>query len=83
MAWLIGIDVGGTFTDFYAVDTPAAMCVCSNIPRHRPIRPRRSCAAWRHDARHSASMPATVERIGHGTTVATNALIQRRAARWR
>lgn len=77
MAWLIGIDVGGTFTDFYAVDTDSGTVRLFKHPS-TPVNP--SNAIIEGLAAMSAEYgiePASVERIGHGTTVATNALIQR------
>ena len=77
MAWLIGVDVGGTFTDFYAVDTASGEVHLYKHPS-TPANPADAivtglegmCAQYAID-------PRSVERIGHGTTVATNALIQR------
>ena len=77
MAWLIGVDVGGTFTDFYAVDTASGEVHLYKHPS-TPANPADAivtgleglCAQYEID-------PRSVERIGHGTTVATNALIQR------
>jgi len=77
LAWLIGIDVGGTFTDFYAVDTNSGSVRLFKHPS-TPVNP--SNAIVEGLAAMSAEFgiaPETVERIGHGTTVATNALIQR------
>ena len=77
MTWLIGVDVGGTFTDFYAVDTVGGDVRLYKHPS-TPANPADAivaglagmCAQYDID-------PKSVERIGHGTTVATNALIQR------
>lgn len=77
MTWLIGIDVGGTFTDFYAVDTKSGVVRLFKHPS-TPSNPSdaivEGLAAMAGEYGIDA---ARVERIGHGTTVATNALIQR------
>jgi N-methylhydantoinase A len=71
LAWLIGVDVGGTFTDFYAVDTASGDVRLFKYPS-TPDNPATAgmCAEYGIAAK-------AVERLGHGTTVATNALIQR------
>jgi hypothetical protein len=77
MGWVVGVDVGGTFTDFHAVDATGT------VRRHkRPSTPDNPAAAIINGlkelcAEHDIPI-GTIERLGHGTTVATNALIQRR-----
>ena len=81
MSWLIGVDVGGTFTDFYALDAAAGTVRLFKCPS-TPANPARAiieglaelCAANGIEA-------AAVERLSHGTTVATNTLIQRRGGK--
>ena len=78
MAWLIGVDVGGTFTDFYALHEETGGQHVHKTPS-TPANPAKAildglsslCAA--HDI-----SPESVTRVAHGTTVGTNALIQRR-----
>ncbi len=77
-AWLVGVDVGGTFTDFFAYDTATQMVRLfkrSSTP-HNPAAAiveglNELCREFDIDAAHIA-------RLCHGTTVATNALIQRK-----
>ena len=81
MSWLIGVDVGGTFTDFYALDAAAGTVHLFKCPS-TPDNPARAiieglaelCAA-------NGIETAAVERLSHGTTVATNAFIQRRGGK--
>ena len=40
MAWMIGVDVGGTFTDFFAFDDADDRIVLHKWPPRRPIRRR-------------------------------------------
>lgn len=70
----IGVDVGGTFTDLVAIDPNGAISVRKVL----------STPADQSEAVASALggfAPASVDRIVHGTTVATNALLERRGAR--
>src|SRR3989454_6983899 len=65
-----GVDVGGTFTDFVAFRD--GQFVTSKVPS-RPREP---------DAAVVAGMRALgADSIAHGTTVATNAIVERRGAR--
>ena len=80
MVWFIGVDVGGTFTDFYAFsDGDGRSCVHKTLST--PDNPARAILDGL-DAlcRREAIEPGSIGRLGHGTTVATNALIQRRGA---
>jgi N-methylhydantoinase A len=80
----IGIDVGGTFTDLVAVDE-AGLVTLAKAPS-TPRDPtegvldglRRLAGALTLDV---GRLLAQTERIVHGTTVATNALIERKGAR--
>ena len=81
MRWEIGIDVGGTFTDFFALDTASG-----EVRLHkRPSTPSNPADAIIHGLKElcaAAGIEAPqISRIIHGTTVATNALIQRRGGR--
>lgn len=81
MTWTIGVDVGGTFTDFTAREAGAGRTVVHKRPS-TPADPaeaillglRELCAAH-------AIAPADIARVCHGTTVATNALIQGKGGR--
>jgi len=83
MVWFIGVDVGGTFTDFYAFDDSAdgGGRACVHKTLSTPDNPARAILDGL-DAlcRREGIAPDAVGRLGHGTTVATNALIQRRGA---
>ena len=81
MNWSIGVDVGGTFTDFFAFnETTGEICVCK-LPS-TPSNPARAIL----DGLHKLSRQYQVElehtrNLSHGTTVGTNALIQRRGGK--
>ncbi len=74
---LIGIDVGGTFTDLTAVDDDRGTIRVSKVlssPKHEASAVLRGLADLR-------VRPDTVRRIVHGTTVGTNAVLQRQGAK--
>jgi len=79
--WLIGIDVGGTFTDFYALNTSDGGVRLFKRPS-TPANPAEAIVLGLRDMMDATEIaPADVARLSHGTTVATNALIQRRGGK--
>ena len=75
----LGIDVGGTFTDLVAVD-PVAGLILATVKL--PSTPHdQSVAALAGIDRILARTGDARLRVFHGTTVGTNALIERRGAR--
>jgi N-methylhydantoinase A len=71
----LGIDVGGTFTDLVAlIDGQVLTAKVASTPRNQSIGVMHSIAA-------SGVDPAAVVALAHGTTVATNALLERRGVR--
>ena len=80
MVWFIGVDVGGTFTDFYAFDVERGQERVYKTPS-TPDDPAAAILAGLDALKEMASIPADdIARFGHGTTVATNALLQRKGA---
>jgi len=79
--WIVGCDVGGTFTDFCAREMTSGRTVVHK----RPSTPDDPSRAVLHGLRELAERhsidPAAIGRFAHGTTVATNALLQRKGAR--
>ena len=78
---MIGVDVGGTFTDFFAFDTATDKIVVGKYPS-TPANPARAIIEGLSEfsGRHGIDL-ADISRVSHGTTVATNALIQRRGGK--
>ncbi|WP_291295526.1 hydantoinase/oxoprolinase family protein [Elioraea sp.] len=77
----IGIDVGGTFTDFVVADMAQERFLFHkepSVPSDPSLSVERGMAAI--FAEH-AIMPGAVELVVHGTTIGLNAIIQRRGAR--
>src|SRR5206468_9641675 len=69
---ILGVDVGGTFTDAVLVEEGRVRT--AKVPTARRQEESVLAAARAVGARD-------VERFAHGTTVATNALLERRGAR--
>jgi N-methylhydantoinase A len=81
MSWVIGVDVGGTFTDFFALHEPSGKILFHKTPS-TPANPARAVLDGAvHLCRANGLSEREVARLGHGTTVATNALIQRKGGR--
>ncbi len=77
----IGIDVGGTFTDVVLVDEETGTGVVAkllNEPGRKAETVVRGIQKVLEDAKIS---PDQVSLIGHGTTIATNAVLERKGAR--
>ncbi len=75
----LGIDVGGTFTDILAIDLGRGRIIASAKVLSTPHDP--SIAAVTGIDRLTQGAPWRAGAVFHGTTVGTNALIQRRGAR--
>ncbi len=75
--YIVGIDVGGTFTDLTAVDVETGRVVVTKVPS----RPRQEAAAVLAGLEALGIASADVRRLVHGTTVGTNAVLERRGAR--
>jgi N-methylhydantoinase A len=72
----VGIDVGGTFTDLIAIDTDGRV-----EARKVLSTPGDQSQGVRDALRALGAQPTDIEHIAHGTTVATNALLERTGAR--
>jgi len=78
VTWLVGVDVGGTFTDFFAYETGSRQVRLFKTPS-TPKNPASAIAdGLLALCKEFDISPSDIERVSHGTTVATNALIQRR-----
>lgn len=76
--WMLGVDVGGTFTDFYAQDRTTGTIRLHKTPS-TPENPAKAIISGLRDMGASETVPLpAVASLAHGTTVATNALIQRK-----
>ena len=79
--WRVGFDIGGTFTDFVLLDRQDG-----RIHLHKRLTssddPSRSAMLGLEELMELASIQlADVHDIVHGTTLVTNAIIERKGAR--
>jgi N-methylhydantoinase A len=76
MSARVGVDTGGTYTDLVASDLTGAFTVSKTLSTPEPARATA-------EALESAGLgaPGAVDTLVHGTTIATNALLERSGAR--
>jgi len=73
-----GVDVGGTFTDVLLHDPAGVRCIAWKLPTTHD-NPARAVARGIAEACALAGLdPARVTRVQHGTTIATNAMLESR-----
>src|SRR5215467_7469679 len=77
MAWQIGVDVGGTFTDFLALDPAAGAFRVAKVPS----TPEDQSIGFLAGLDALAVDCGAIAALVHGTTVATNAVLERKGAR--
>ncbi|MCC7281032.1 MAG: hydantoinase/oxoprolinase family protein [Acetobacteraceae bacterium] len=77
----VGVDVGGTFTDLALVDEASGRITFHKVAS-TPADPSIAIETGvRELLAKAAAQPAEVAFLGHGTTVATNMVIERKGAR--
>src|SRR4051794_33911799 len=82
--YTIGVDVGGTYTDLVATDASGRTIFAKSpsTPADQSIGVMTGLEELARRLNVSrADMLAATDRLGHGTTVATNALLERKGAR--
>jgi N-methylhydantoinase A len=78
-AYFVGVDVGGTFTDVVLADGAGGVTIGKVLTT--PDDPRRGVVEGvRHVLDRAAVDPGAVSRVVHGTTLATNVVVQHTAA---
>ena len=81
MTWRVGVDSGGTFTDVCLFDDATGQVTVWKVAS-TPDDPSRGIAEGVAEGTGKVdATPASIGYFGHGTTVATNALIQHRGVR--
>jgi N-methylhydantoinase A len=81
MSWVVGVDVGGTFTDFCLLNRATNELLVHKVPS-TPDDPSRAILEGLLAVRHRHGIQVDeISGFAHGTTVATNALIQRTGGR--
>ncbi len=74
---LLGIDVGGTFTDIFVVDQASGTCSVHKVPSTRG----READGFIDGVTTGVSDLSSIAAVIHGTTVGTNALLERKGAK--
>ncbi|QDZ12774.1 hydantoinase/oxoprolinase family protein [Devosia ginsengisoli] len=78
--WIVGVDVGGTFTDFSAREVSTGAVHIHKRPS-TPDDPSRAILDGVRELQEKTGIAGEdIVRFAHGTTVATNALLQRKGA---
>lgn len=77
---LIGIDIGGTFTDFVIHDTDRGKMITSKV-LSTPTNPAQAVIKGLETILRNFESDGSDITITHGSTVATNALLERKGAR--
>ena len=77
MTRMIGVDVGGTFTDVFVLDEASGTAEVMTVPTTRPDQSGGFLAGIRARVDDLSSVGVVV----HGTTAGTNALLERKGAR--
>jgi N-methylhydantoinase A/oxoprolinase/acetone carboxylase beta subunit len=73
---VVGVDIGGTFTDFMLYDTESGGVHVHKVPS-TPTRPEQAMVSGLSELCAAAGVvPADVTGVFHGTTVATNAVLE-------
>ena len=76
----IGADVGGTFTDVVLIDADGNLWT-HKVPSTPPNFERAVLNAIEHLLRTTDAAGTSVSEVAHGTTVATNAVLEKRGAK--
>jgi N-methylhydantoinase A len=81
MAWRIGIDIGGTFTDVALVEEASGRIEVAKVPTTPADFGQGVMTGIRQALDGNAVAAADVALLAHATTVVTNALLQKKGAR--
>ena len=76
-SFVVGVDVGGTFTDLFVLNESDGSARIVKVPSTRGEEAR----GFMHGVARVADSAAEIATIVHGTTVGTNALLERKVAR--
>ena len=75
--YVIGVDVGGTFTDVFFLDEVSGKCEVAKVPS----TPGDQSKGFIEGIRQKIADFTDVSTVVHGTTVGTNALLERKGAK--
>jgi N-methylhydantoinase A/oxoprolinase/acetone carboxylase beta subunit len=77
----LGVDVGGTFTDLIYVDDEGGKVLVHKLPTTPEDPSRGTVAGIQELTEEAGESPAALEQVFHGTTIATNIVIEHSGAR--
>jgi N-methylhydantoinase A len=81
MSYRLGVDVGGTFTDLLLIDEASGATFRDKVPSTPDDPARAVIAGARQLCEANGIAPADIALFLHGTTVATNAVLEGKVAR--
>ena len=81
MAWRVGVDIGGTFTDVALIDDATGQIGVAKVPTTPRDFAEGVLAALEMAMRRYGLAAADVGLLSHATTVVTNAILQEKGAR--
>ena len=76
----LGVDVGGTFTDLIYVDDEAGTVLVHKLPTTPDDPSQGTVQGIRELAENAGTAPAELDQVFHGTTIATNIVIEHNGA---
>ena len=79
MTWTMAIETGGTFTDLFVV-SPEGQVFADKIPSTPEAPAQAAAQAFQRGTELAGIEAGAVSRLLHGSTIAVNALIERRSA---
>lgn len=77
----LGVDVGGTFTDLIYVDDEAGKVLIHKLPSTPDDPSRGTIEGIRQLAGQAGETPSGLDQVFHGTTIATNLVIEHNGAK--
>src|SRR5438093_12505207 len=77
----LGVDVGGTFTDLIYVDDEAGTVLVHKIPTTPDDPSQGTVQGIRELTEQAGESPAALDQVFHGTTIATNIVIEHNGAK--
>src|SRR6185312_10691878 len=77
----VGIDIGGTFSDVVAYDFARQQLYSTKVPSTPPRLFEGFMRGLEKVLETAGAEPGQIDRLIHGTTIATNAVLERKGAR--
>src|SRR5713101_5559630 len=77
----LGVDVGGTFTDLIYVDDEAGKILVHKVPTTPEDPSQGTVQGVRELTEQAGTSPAQLDQVFHGTTIATNIVIEHNGAK--